>query len=82
MKSFDGNTKEALKFVYFGGEAPILEPYIKECVKHSTNEDIMENNHYFLSDLLEETIDEVFRPTARTINLAALEILSLSEKTK
>ncbi|MGM9946211.1 MAG: hypothetical protein ACI33M_14770 [Lysinibacillus sp.] len=82
MKSFNGNTKDALKFVYFGGEAPILEPYIKECVKHSTNEDIMENNHYFLSDLLEETIDEVFRPTARTINLAALEILSLSEKTK
>lgn len=82
MELFEGNAKGALKFVYFGGEAPILEPYIKECVKRNTNEDIMENNHYFLSDLLEETIDEVFRPTARTINLAALEILSLSEKTK
>lgn len=82
MDSFNGNTTGALKFIYFGGEAPILEPYIKECVKRSTNEDIMENNHYFLGDLLDESTDEVFRPTSRTINLAALEILSLSEKTK
>ena len=82
MNSFNDNIKGVLKFVYFGGEAPILEPYIKESVKRITNEDIMENNHYFLSDLLEENTDEVFRPTSRTINLAALEILSLSEKTK
>ena len=82
MNDFNGHTKGTLKFVYFGGEAPILEPYIKESVKRNTNEEIMENNHHFLSDLLEESTDEVFRPTSRTINLAALEILSLSEKTK
>lgn len=82
MESFKGNVKEALKFIYFGGEAPILEPYIKQCIARNTNEGIMENNHYFLSDLLEEQENEVFRPTARTINLTALEILSLNEKTK
>ena len=82
MESFKGNTKEAFKFIYFGGEAPILEPYIKQSIIRKTNEGIMENNHYFLSDLLEETENEVFRPTARTINLTALEILSLNEKTK
>ncbi|UYB50405.1 ParM/StbA family protein (plasmid) [Lysinibacillus capsici] len=82
MESFKENTKEALKFIYFGGEAPILEPYIKQSIARNTNEGIMENNHYFLNDLLEDTEDEVFRPTARTINLNALEILSLNEKTK
>jgi len=81
MESFKENTKEALKFIYFGGEAPILEPYIKQSIARNTNEGIMENNHYFLNDLLEDTEDEVFRPTARTINLTALEILSLNEKT-
>lgn len=82
MESFKINTKEPFKFIYFGGEAPILEQYIKECIKRNTNEEIMENNHYFLTDILEDTKDEVFRPTARTINLTALEILSLNEKTK
>lgn len=80
MDSFKSNG--TLKFIYFGGEAPILEPYIKVSVQRITNEEIMENNHYFLNDLLEENKEEVFRPTARTINLTALEILSLSEKTK
>lgn len=80
MDSFKSNG--TLKFIYFGGEAPILEPYIKASVQRATNEEIMENNHYFLNDLLEENKEEVFRPTARTINLTALEILSLSEKTK
>lgn len=80
MDSFKSNG--TLKFIYFGGEAPILEPYIKTSVQRITNEEIMENNHYFLNDLLEENKEEVFRPTARTINLTALEILSLSEKTK
>lgn len=82
MESFKTNTKEALKFIYFGGEAPILEPYIKHSITKITNEGIMENNHFFLSDLIEDTKDEVFAPTARTINLTALEILSLNEKTK
>lgn len=82
MESFKTTTREALKFIYFGGEAPILEPYIKHSITQITNEGIMENNHYFLSDLLEDTKDEVFPPTARTINLSALEILSLNDKTK
>lgn len=82
MESFKTNTKEALKFIYFGGEAPILEPYIKHSITELTNEGIMENNHYFLSDLIQDTEAEVFPPTARTINLTALEILSLNEKTK
>lgn len=80
MDPFSGNSKRPLKYIYFGGEAPILEPYIKEAVKRNTTEEIMENNHYFLGQLVEESKDEIFKPTARTINLAALEILSLNEK--
>lgn len=80
MDPFSRDSKRTLKYIYFGGEAPILEPYIKEAVKRSTNEEIMENNHYFLSQLMEESKDEIFKPTARTINLAALEILSLNER--
>ncbi len=80
MGAFSSNSKGVLKFIYFGGEAPILAPYIKECVKKRTNEEIMENNHHFLGDLLEEEKSEIFKPTARTINLTALEILSLNER--
>ena len=80
MEAFSNNSKGVLKFIYFGGEAPILSPYIKESVKDITNEEIMENNHHFLGELIEEDKSEIFRPAARTINLAALEILSLNEK--
>lgn len=80
MEPFQSNSKGVLKFIYFGGEAPILAPYIKDCVKEMTNEEIMENNHHFLSELLEDDNSEIFKPTARTINLAALEILSLNER--
>jgi plasmid segregation protein ParM len=80
MEPFQNNSKGVLKFVYFGGEAPILAPYIKECVKKMTNEEIMENNHHFLGELLEDDKSEIFKPAARTINLAALEILSLNER--
>ena len=76
------NSNETLKFIYFGGEAPILEPYIKKCLVRNTNEEIVENNHFFLRDLILENKNEIFRPTPRKINLAALEILSLNEKTK
>ncbi|NWO12690.1 hypothetical protein [Virgibacillus sp.] len=79
MEAFNNKTKDALKFVYFGGEAPILSPYIKEAVEQMTNEEIMENNHYFLSGLIDGDESEIFKPTARTINLSALEILSLNE---
>ncbi|MDM5335809.1 hypothetical protein QUF84_00665 [Fictibacillus enclensis] len=72
----DGERK---KYVYFGGEAPILAPYIKEAVKQATNEDILERNHFFLNELLDDDA-EIFKPTARTINLAALEILSLNAR--
>lgn len=80
MNPFNGDSENPLKYIYFGGEAPILEPFIKEAVKRNTNEDIMENNHYFLGQLVKESKGEIFKPTARTINLAALEILSLNEK--
>lgn len=80
MEPFNNNSKGVLKYIYFGGEAPILSPYIKECVKKKTNEEIMENNHHFLGELLEDDKSEIFKPAARTINLAALEILSLNER--
>lgn len=80
LEAFNTNSKGEVKYIYFGGEAPILAPYIKESVKNRTNEEIMENNHFFLSELLDEDNSEVFKPTARTINLTALEILSLNEK--
>ncbi|MGG4263749.1 hypothetical protein [Peribacillus simplex] len=72
----DGKRK---KYVYFGGETPILSPFIKESVKNATNEDILERNHFFLNELLDDET-EIFKPAARTINLAALEILSLNER--
>lgn len=67
-----------LKFVYFGGEAPVLEPYIKISLRKHMSEQAAENNHFFLEELLEEDKKEIFKPTSRTINLAALEILSLN----
>lgn len=80
MTPYTDYTKGILKYVYFGGEAAVLEPYIKKSVASNTSEDIMENNHLFLPDLLEQDNKEVFHPTARTINLTALEILSLNNK--
>ncbi|MCK1995469.1 hypothetical protein MPH61_23385 [Peribacillus muralis] len=80
MEPFNSNSKGVLKYIYFGGETPILAPYIKECVKKMTSEEIMENNHYFLGELLEDDKKEIFKPASRTINLAALEILSLNER--
>jgi plasmid segregation protein ParM len=80
MEPFSSNSKGVLKYIYFGGEAPILAPYIKESVIKHTNEEILENNHFFLNELLEDDHSEIFKPTARTINLAALEILSLNER--
>ncbi|MCE4051870.1 Alp7A family actin-like protein [Bacillus sp. Au-Bac7] len=73
------NNRE-LKYIYFGGEAPILAPYIREFISNRFSEDILERNHYFLADILEEDGTELFRPTSRTINISALEILSLNEK--
>lgn len=82
MEPFSSHSKEEIKYIYFGGESPILAPYMKESIKNKTNEEIMENNHFFLSELLDDDNAEVFKPAARTINLAALEILSLNEKRK
>ncbi|PKR83069.1 Alp7A family actin-like protein [Heyndrickxia camelliae] len=80
MEPFSSDAKGVLKYIYIGGEAPILAPYIKEAVKAKTNEEIMENNHFFLSEIFDDDKTEIFKPAARTINLAALEILSLNEK--
>lgn len=68
-----------IKFVYFGGEAPVLEPYIKISLRKHMTEQAAENNHFFLDKILEEDKKEIFRPTSRTINLTALEILSIDE---
>ncbi|GAF66472.1 hypothetical protein BTS2_3373 [Bacillus sp. TS-2] len=85
MDTFSSDSKTKLEYIYFGGEAPILAPYIKEAIKNSTTEDIMERNHHFLDDVIESSYDdidndkEVFKPSARTVNLAALLLLSLNE---
>lgn len=75
-------TDRLLKFVYFGGESPVLKPYIKKTLLKFVTEKVAEENHIFLDDLLENDTSEVFKPTSRTINLTALELLSISEVTK
>ncbi|MFS0783504.1 hypothetical protein [Bacillus sp. 1P06AnD] len=79
METFS-SSKGVIKYIYFGGLAPILAPYIKDCVERMTNEDIAENNHHILNELITEDSSEVFRPAARTLNVTALEILSLNER--
>jgi plasmid segregation protein ParM len=78
--TFNALTTDELNYVYFGGEAPILAPYISEAVSNRYNAEILERNHFFLADVLEEDNTEVVRPTSRTINLVALEIIALSEQ--
>lgn len=70
---------KVIKFIYFGGESPVLKPYIKVSLREHMTEQAAENNHFFLDEILEEDKKEIFRPTARTINLSALEILSIDE---
>lgn len=82
LGAFTPEGDEVLKYVYFGGEAPILEPFIKKVLLKYMSESAVENNHLFLDEILEEDERESFRPSSRTINLAALEILSLIEELK
>lgn len=82
MQPFSSNSKKELYYIYFGGEAPILKKYIQEAVANLTNEKIMEKNHLFLEDYLVKDDNEVIIPNARTINIIALEILSLNERIK
>ncbi|PFJ83326.1 hypothetical protein COJ11_32595, partial [Bacillus cereus] len=49
--------------------------------KHMS-EEAAQNNHFFLNDIIEEEDNEVFAPTARTINLNALELRSIDETKK
>ncbi|MGM9926630.1 MAG: hypothetical protein ACI35P_01655 [Bacillus sp. (in: firmicutes)] len=81
INTFARQTDDVLKFVYFGGEAPILEPYIKERVADLTTEEIANQNHLFLHEFLEMDENQVFPPVSRTINLASLELLSVNQKT-
>lgn len=74
--------RQRKKYVYFGGEAPILAPYIQESIVNLTSEKVLENNHFFLHEFLQDDENEVFKPTARTLNLEALEILSLNEQSQ
>ncbi|MBX9158424.1 Alp7A family actin-like protein [Bacillus cereus group sp. MYBK15-3] len=80
LNTFAKMASTTLKFVYFGGEAPILEVYIKEALEAETSAEIAAKNHYFLRDLLVIGDNEVFTPVSRTINIAALELLSATEK--
>jgi plasmid segregation protein ParM len=79
LSSFKPEGNEVLKFIYFGGEAPILEKFLKESLLKHMTEKALQNNHYFISDIIEDDPKEIFKPTSRTINLTALEILSLDE---
>lgn len=76
------SSDEVLKFIYFGGETPVLAPYIKKSLKEYMSEQAVENNHFILTDLLEDDQKEVFTPNCRTVNLAALELLSINEQNK
>lgn len=69
-------------FIYIGGEAPILQPYIKSCLAGKISRQAVERNHYFLDEFILPDSMEAFAPEARTLNIAALEILSLNELAK
>ncbi|MBZ9618439.1 ParM/StbA family protein [Clostridium estertheticum] len=82
LNSFINESGEPIKFIYFGGEASILEPFIKQSLLEHMSEAVVENNHFFLNEILEDDTKEIFKPSPRTINLAALEILSINEMRK
>lgn len=71
-----------VKFIYFGGETPILKPFMKKSLLNTISEKALEENHFFLDELFDNQNTEVFKPTSRTINLASLEILSLNDEIK
>ncbi|RMD00267.1 hypothetical protein D9O40_10575 [Clostridium autoethanogenum] len=73
---------KVVKFIYFGGETPVLEPYMKSSLLKNMTEQASENNHFFLDEILEDDKKEIFKPTSRTVNLTALEILSINEMKK
>ena len=73
------STNTVLKFIYIGGEAPVLEPYIRLALLDHMNETAAKNNHFFLSDIIKRDEKEIFAPTSRTINLAALELKAIDE---
>ena len=79
LTSFKPEGSEVIKFIYFGGESPILQEYIKSSLLNHMNEQFAKNNHLFLNDIIIDDRNEVFKPTSRTINLTALEILSINE---
>lgn len=79
LSAFTPEADEVLKYIYFGGEAPILEPFIKQVLLKYMSDTAIENNHFFLNMIIDDDEKEVFKPTSRTINLIALEILALLE---
>ena len=79
LSAFKPIGSEVIKFIYFGGEAPILQEFIKKTLLNHMNEQFARSNHLFLSDVILEDKKEVFKPTSRTINLTALEILSIND---
>ncbi|PGT50119.1 hypothetical protein COD86_29080 [Bacillus cereus] len=73
------STNTVLKFIYIGGEAPVLEPYIRIALLDHMSETAANNNHFFLNDVIQNDEKEVFAPTSRTINLAALELKAIDD---
>ncbi|ARJ25854.1 hypothetical protein B7492_33000 (plasmid) [Bacillus mycoides] len=73
------STNTVLKFIYIGGEAPVLEPYIRVALLDHMSETAANNNHFFLNNIIQNDDKEVFAPTSRTINLAALELKAIDD---
>lgn len=79
LNAFVPENGETIRFIYFGGETPILKPFIKLALLNHMSELAAETNHLFLNEIIEDDKKEIFKPTDRTINLTALEILSIDE---
>jgi len=82
LYSFIPESGEQIKFINFGGEASILEPFIKQALLEHMSEAAAQSNHFFLNKVLEDDRKEIFKPSPRIINLAALEMLSINEMRK
>lgn len=54
LSSFKPEGNEVNKFIYFGGEAPILEKLIKESLLKYMIEKAIKNNHFFINDISQD----------------------------
>uniref|UniRef100_UPI003F494CD6 Alp7A family actin-like protein n=1 Tax=Bacillus multifaciens TaxID=3068506 RepID=UPI003F494CD6 len=82
LNSFDTSSDEVMVFVYFGGEAPILDPYIRQNLLNHMSPEAADKNHLFLHDIIEKGNNEIIPVTPRTINLISLEVRSIIDAQK